>query len=322
MRFAFTTDTVEPAGRFEAFRDALARGMFHFDLESRARAPYRGVVDLDVGGPVQFGKVIGSAAAFHRTAAMADRCAAGAWVLLTRAGTMRLHQDGTALDISPGAGAVIDPVRAHAGDCLAGSDTFVVQVPDALLRTSRRDVPAARATLLPAGGAMAAMMFSVLETHHRLPGEARDATAAATGLYLADLVRLALAGEDARDRAADSRGVRAARLQMVLDDIARHYLDAGLRADHVACRLGVSPRYVHRLLEPTGRSFSEHVLDRRLALARRLLVEPGRTPLTVADVAYGCGFGDLSYFNRNYRRRFGETPSRTRESGRVLHTPP
>jgi AraC-like DNA-binding protein len=33
-------------------------------------------------------------------------------------------------------------------------------------------------------------------------------------------------------------------------------------------------------------------------------------------VAYEAGFGDLSYFNRTFRRRYGATPSDVREAAR------
>jgi len=35
----------------------------------------------------------------------------------------------------------------------------------------------------------------------------------------------------------------------------------------------------------------------------------------VPDIAYDVGFGDLSYFNRSFRRRFGRTPSEVRREG-------
>jgi AraC-like DNA-binding protein len=36
--------------------------------------------------------------------------------------------------------------------------------------------------------------------------------------------------------------------------------------------------------------------------------------LTISTIAFNCGFGDLSYFNRCFRHRFGATPSEVRHS--------
>jgi len=84
----------------------------------------------------------------------------------------------------------------------------------------------------------------------------------------------------------------------------------------IATSLGVTPRYVHLLLEETGRSFTHHVLERRLEKAAVLLRDPLWRARKVADIAAESGFTDLSYFNRSFRRRFGGTPSGIREAGR------
>ena len=40
-----------------------------------------------------------------------------------------------------------------------------------------------------------------------------------------------------------------------------------------------------------------------------MLRDPRYAAWTISAVAYSVGFGDLSYFNRTFRRRFGATPS-------------
>src|SRR3546814_17835966 len=77
--------------------------------------------------------------------------------------------------------------------------------------------------------------------------------------------------------------------------------------------MGISPRYVRRLFQEETGSFSAYVLDERLDRAHRLLLHPGLVPRTIAAIAYACGFGDLSYFNSTFRRRFGLTPSDLRD---------
>src|SRR3546814_20506221 len=100
-------------------------------------------------------------------------------------------------------------------------------------------------------------------------------------------------------------GVKAARLQAIKTEIARCLCDPQLDVEGVARRCGISARYVRRLFQDGGSSFSAPVLGDRLDRAHRLLLHPGRASGTIAAVAYGFGFGDFSYFNRPFRRRFG-----------------
>jgi transcriptional regulator GlxA family with amidase domain len=67
-------------------------------------------------------------------------------------------------------------------------------------------------------------------------------------------------------------------------------------------------RYLHRLLEPTGRTFAEHLLKHRLERAAALLRDPCHDHLKIGEIARQAGFGDISHFNRSFRRTFGDTP--------------
>jgi AraC-like DNA-binding protein len=35
----------------------------------------------------------------------------------------------------------------------------------------------------------------------------------------------------------------------------------------------------------------------------------------VIEIAHACGFNEVSYFNRCFRRRFGDTPTQYRSNG-------
>jgi len=50
----------------------------------------------------------------------------------------------------------------------------------------------------------------------------------------------------------------------------------------------------------------------RLALAYRKLRSHRFSARTISSVAHDAGFGDLSYFNRTFRRRYGIAPSDAR----------
>jgi AraC-like DNA-binding protein len=66
------------------------------------------------------------------------------------------------------------------------------------------------------------------------------------------------------------------------------------------------------LFEEEGTTFTEFVLEERLGYARRLLASPRSAGRKIIDIAFTCGFGDVSYFNRAFRARFGTTPSDVR----------
>ena len=69
--------------------------------------------------------------------------------------------------------------------------------------------------------------------------------------------------------------------------------------------LGVSRRYTNTLLQETGRSLAERVLELRLQKARSMLASARHDRMKVSDIALACGFNEVSYFNRCFRRPFG-----------------
>jgi AraC-like DNA-binding protein len=315
MRFTFSTDSLPPEGRFEGFRDSLARRLFQLDLVNCTDGPYRGAIDLTMAGAVGFGQVYGSAAQFVRDRATTRQCAEGVWVLLNRGGRLRVLQGDTARELGPGDGVVFDSVVAHEGRCLIESDTWVVQIPEAHLRGVRGPDADPRTLMLPGSAPATRLLSALLEAYHRTDVAHDAAVALATGQYLADLVGLAFGADGEGGDKARQRGLKAARRQAVVDDIGRHFTEPGLSAVQTALRLGVSPRYVHRVLEETGTTYSEHLLEHRLRLARRQLLDPKQAVGKVADIAYRAGFSDLSHFNRAFRRRFGVTPTAMRQAG-------
>jgi AraC-like DNA-binding protein len=45
-----------------------------------------------------------------------------------------------------------------------------------------------------------------------------------------------------------------------------------------------------------------------------MLIDPRYAGLNISTIAFAVGFGDVSYFNRTFRHRFGATPSELRRS--------
>jgi len=127
--------------------------------------------------------------------------------------------------------------------------------------------------------------------------------------HLLDLIALCLGTTRDNAVAAQTRGVRAARLQAIKSDIAAKLSDGTLAVADVAALHGVTPRYVHKLFESEGTTFTQFILSQRLDRAYRILRDQRFATRSISSIAYDVGFGDLSYFNRTFRRHYNVTPS-------------
>jgi AraC-like DNA-binding protein len=130
--------------------------------------------------------------------------------------------------------------------------------------------------------------------------------------HVQDLLAMTIGPTTDFAQTARARGLRAARLKLAKSHIIAHCHRRDISVATAAASLNVTPRYLQRLFEADGTTFSEFLVGQRLARAHRLLCEPGASPIAISTIAYDVGFGDLSYFNRCFRRQYGITPREVR----------
>lgn len=135
------------------------------------------------------------------------------------------------------------------------------------------------------------------------------------GTTLLDLIALALGTGREATELAQGRGLRVARLQDVLLHMQAGFADPAFSAHVIARKLGLSVRYIQDLLQPTGVSFAERVMELRLQKARAMLADSANDRMNISDIALSSGFNEVSYFHRSFRRRFGATPVQYRGGG-------
>jgi AraC-like DNA-binding protein len=104
----------------------------------------------------------------------------------------------------------------------------------------------------------------------------------------------------------------AAQFDLMRAEVMANLSQRSLNIESVARRHGLSRRQAQRLFERAETTFTGFVLEQRLLLAHKLLIDPRKPRRKISDVAQSAGFSDLSHFNRTFRARFGVTPSELR----------
>lgn len=134
--------------------------------------------------------------------------------------------------------------------------------------------------------------------------------------HLCDLLNLLLGGEKEEGELARQRGARVVRFATIKSDIAANLGNPELSIDWIAKRHGVGKRLIRNLFYGENTNFTDYVLSMRLDFARSLLTSPCHTGCSITAIALAAGFGDISWFNRTFRRRFAMTPKEMREQAR------
>lgn len=297
------------------FHDVFRRDVLKVDLEPRDGAPLvfestiRALPDLALSRTFCSPMV-----SRRRKAATADDAL---FLAIVHSGDATLLYDGTETGMPVGAGTY---ARYDTGDAAAAlgmrTGTTVLG-----LRLSRRliaplvDYEHLKRKILPAGGEAVRLLAAYLDMLDLEESISAPEAQRIVVNHIHDLVVLAIgASREGGELAA--RGVRAARLAAVKKDALDEIANPDLSIATIAARQGVTPRYVHMLFEPEGVTFSEFVVGQRLVRAHRMLSDPRYAGHTISAIALMVGFGDLSYFNRTFRRRFGMSPSDVRATGR------
>ena len=294
---------------YEAWREGICRGFCRLDVGPA------GDYYIDCGNEfaalhsLSLATPKGSSARFARTRDLVqDGCDDLVLISATR-GRMRVTQAERTIELSKGEMCLAEMNVVGAAELTPAGSFTTARIPRHLLLQVSPRTETQLARPLAHDAALRAMIDGYFALCNDLAAELDAQGRQAAAQHLVDLVGLLLGAAPGREDELLRRGYSAARLDMMKAEVIENLSLSSLTIEKVARRNGISARQAQRLFARSGQSFSEFVRDQRLSLARRLLLAPSNRHRKISDIAYACGFGDLSYFNRSFRRRFGATPS-------------
>jgi len=304
-----------PQGRqYDAWREGVCRDFFRIDTQPTNTDRIECRVSIVQSAMLSLATVRGSSGRFVRTRSLlTDAC--DDFVLLTAtSGNAIIYAGDQSADL-PESEVCLTKANTIGGvGLLDGNEITATRIPSReLLQVcpSADDLLYQRINTTAPAREVVRRYFSLLSQ----VAPSLDAAGQQTmSRHLIDLVGLLLRTSRDQTQLATQRGYASARLQLIQKEVLENLGDPALSISSAAQRAGLSPKQVQRLFERTGTTFSEFVLEQRLLLARTLLSSAHHATDKIGAVAYISGFGDLSYFNRMFRKRFGMTPSDWRVS--------
>lgn len=85
-----------------------------------------------------------------------------------------------------------------------------------------------------------------------------------------------------------------------------------LREEEAAALCHYSPNYFSKVFHrKVGMCFRDYVTAKRISLAKKMLIE--NESMKIAYIAYQCGYRDVSYFSRIFKKKTGLSPANYRQ---------
>jgi AraC-like DNA-binding protein len=310
----FSSDDVAERDRLAFVREVYGRVIVKHDIEPHAGSPFRcrsvlrrlpglGLASIDCSG-------------IHTERSTAQIDSDDLVLHLRLAGKSIVRQFGREAVVGAGELAATRSFDVASSDCDPGSRLLHIRIPVSALAPMIVDLDAALVRVIPADTEPLPLLLKYAEFLQTTDALQQADTRHLIVAHVYDLVALTLGVTPDAAHVAKGRGVPAARLSAIMTDITENLGRRDLTIDVIAGRHHVTPRYVRMLFERQDLTFSEFVLRERLARAHRALIDPRVGNRPISDVAFASGFGDLSYFNRTFRRRYAASPSEVREAAK------
>jgi AraC-like DNA-binding protein len=315
MQASFATKDIPPHSRRQYWQEVISSTYFPLDLSFAGGREFHGSLGAGSLGPLSVSRNISNGLLYKRSERhLRNEREESFLITVPELAEIRFEQDGRDVRCRPGAFLI---ERSHLPYEFSHDDPaalWVLKIPSAVLR-GRISRPERLATLqFDASRSVGALFVDTLRLAGERLAEMDDAARAMMGKHLVELLALAIESDE-RVLAGHSSSVRNGHLHRCEHFIRTHLDDMRLTPQMVADGCGISLRYLHQIFEGEGITVCAHIRNQRLLMCDALLRDPNCRK-SISEIAYQWGFADQAQFSRNYRGRFGCTPSEARAASR------
>ncbi len=290
--------------------DMVCRNLVQVDcaIQSGA-APFRGTVQQRSVAYIDISRVAAGAQRVMRTPQLLSQVDRDCFLLnIQRVGNSALIQDGREAKLKPGDMVLYSSARSYEMRFDSPFEQTVLIVPAELIRVSIRSVDDLTATTFTGDNPMTQMLTVMANICFQMSFEGLSdevRTHSANGMVEVMVAALSMF-TSAADQGKTNLGLfHTARIKQF---VITHLNDPDLSIPTVSKALGISTAHIHRVFLTETLTFSAWMWDRRLLAARIALKNHANSHRSISELAYDCGFNNMSHFSKVFRLKFGMTP--------------
>lgn len=311
--FVTTADKPE-LKRFAFWREAVCNTFLGLDCLSTSEQSFFGEIATTRIKDIGFSRsrILSRGLKYMRTPhwVRQDR-ATGVFISLVLKGTYSITQDGREAQLGPGDFTCLDGTRPYSGSVSDDYEQFILHMPrDAWVsRIGPTEQVTARTVRIKTE--MGALASNFLRQVVPYIGTVDSVTADRLAELSLALVTTALGNLILQQEPCQSTA-RITLLYRAKTFIEQNLRDTDLNPEKVAQALRITERYLRYLFHEESSTVSDWIWNRRLKKSRQDLSDPLLVRKSVSQIAFDCGFSDLSHFGRRFKAAFSLTPSEFR----------
>ena len=317
MQTTYATNDIPAHQRRQYWQQVVSDTYYSLDLRFLGGHDFHGTLGAWSLGPLSVSRNVSDGLLYKRNERHLtnerDECFL---ITVPELAEIRFAQDGKEVLCRPGAFLIERSHLPYEFSHRDPSALWVLKVPSAVLK-ARISRPERLATLqFDCSRSVGALFVDTLRLAGERIEEMDEPARAMMGKHLIDLLAMAVESDE-RVLAGHSSSIRNAHLHRCEHFIRGRLDDMRLTPQMVADGCGISLRYLHQIFEGEGVTVSTYIRTERLLMCDAMLHDP-QCRKSISEIAYHWGFGDQAQFSRNYRGRFGCTPSEARAASRMV----
>jgi AraC-like DNA-binding protein len=311
MPFSISTDSVRPAERHAYWTEAICRSFANVETRPLGSSIVSGHFEFVEIGDAKLVRFDSSPQCYRRDSRLVNTAGSDDFMFdfQTRGRSWMIQgaREGT---IEPGFGVLYDARRPFE-DRLDGAEhraeVLIAAIPAASLSATFADAERSCAAPVPLSGMVSRSIMRLVRSLLRPARESSEANPSQNDIaaYIGAILR--------QGRGMPHRLSRS-HLFPLIDIHLRENLAAAHSPATLAAGFGISERSFHRVFSDRGTTFERYILRRRVKHLRALLSQPRLSDVSIAKLAFECGFADAAHASRTFRSAFQETPRDWRAS--------